>query len=293
MKMYSRGSDRLRFDPGRRFHHQQEKVFILAGIEQQTGVNLVAGQGVAQDKVLIAGGLFVLDLDLGGVLPGVFDLHFVAGAGQPGDGQAAGQLHVQAEGIGRRLAFMQIGVLNPLVGIRRALRRLRGIARPHHRGINELIDIVLGLEELHVVEFHLDFVARQDVGHVHLEDIGPLLLQERGGFARLFGRLVGFPGLLPLHDLGLDDPLADGHAHGVHRRPGGAREDVNGLQGLFAGVLIDLGDLDFRHQAGDLHVGPAALQRHDVFARFVADHHKIRGQGLIRRFAGFSQRPRA
>ena len=59
------GQDRLRLDLGRRLHHQQEKVFILAGIEQEPAVDLVAGQGVAQDKILIARGLFVLDLDLG------------------------------------------------------------------------------------------------------------------------------------------------------------------------------------------------------------------------------------
>jgi len=59
-------------------------------------------------------------------------------------------------------------------------------------------DIVLWLQEFHVREFHLDLIIRQDISHIHLKNVGPLLLQQRGGLTLFFGRFVCFPGLLPL-----------------------------------------------------------------------------------------------
>ena len=100
------------------------------------------------------------------------------------------------------------------------------------------------------------------------------------------GLLVGRARLLPLADLRLDHPVADGHAHGVHRGPRRHREDVDRLEHAVAVVAVDLRDVDLGDCRGDVDVHEGVLERQLIRARIVAEHEEVGRQGLVVPAAG-------
>ena len=55
IKRYSRGTTASAGHPGRRLQHHKKEILILVGIQEQARFNLVAAQGIAQDKIPVAG----------------------------------------------------------------------------------------------------------------------------------------------------------------------------------------------------------------------------------------------
>ncbi len=140
------------------------------------------------------------------------------------------------------------------------LRPVR-IARPDDGGVDELVDAARRERAAPCSAAPPDEVAGQDVGDVHLEDVGPLLLEERRGLALLLGLLVGALRLLAFGDLRLDHPLADGHAHAVDGGAGGGREDVDRLDRHLARVGVGLRHRHVGDHTGDLDARLGGLER--------------------------------
>lgn len=195
--------------------------------------------------------------------------------------QAGGQIHRDIEDVGRRLARVQVGIMRPGVfpgglGVRTAL----GVAGPHDSGINEFVNSRGGGQKLGVLQFHLHHVPRHDIGHVHLEHVGPLLLQKGGALPGLFGLLVGLTGLIAFLDIRHDGALADGHFHAVNGGLGGGGEDVNGFEGLGTLVFVNLGHMDVGDDPGDVDLGGGGLQGQAVHS-LLSLNDEIGRKGLI------------
>jgi len=73
---------------------------------------------------------------------------------------------------------MQIVVFDPMFGWRNVARFRVGIARPDNARVDKFIDLARRHKPFRVFEFHFDFITGHDVGHIHLKDIGALLLQQ-------------------------------------------------------------------------------------------------------------------
>ncbi len=185
---------------------------------------------------------------------------------------------------------MQIRILRPLLGRRDLRSRLIGVPGTHNGRVNEFVDAVGRNEKLRISELGLDLVSRHDVGHVHLKDVGPLLLQKRSPLPFLFCLFVGLTSLLPLLDLGLDGSLADGHSHAIDGGPGGCREDIDGFKGFPAFVLVDLPDNHVCNDTGNLDFYRRGLERHPIHGGVFRLHKKVRGKRPVRALRCLSRR---
>ncbi len=196
--------------------------------------------------------------DLVGVEAGgpVAHLDLVRRRGDLLKADAALDVNLDVEGVGLGRAGVEGGVGDPPLLVRIGAA---AVPRPHHGRVDEGVDRVLGHEELRVVELHLDPVLGHDVGDVHGEDVGPLLLEQRGALPLLSGRLVPLACGLSLLDLGLHGPPSDAHA--VDRGPRGGWEDVDRLDWNGAAVLEHLVNADPRDDACDLDLGRGLLER--------------------------------
>jgi hypothetical protein len=110
------------------------------------------------------------------------------------------------------------------------------------------------------VDAHADLLTGEDVGHGLGEEVGALLVEQRGRLALGAGALIGVAGLLARLDDAADDALAEDELHVIHRGLLRQREDVEGLERLGIGVLEDLGDGDAGEEAAHLGVHLGALE---------------------------------
>ena len=99
-------------------------------------------------------------------------------------------------------------------------------AGPTTVGKHELVVARLRHQQLGVAQLDLHVVAGQDVGDVHLEHVGQVLLEQRGGLAFLLRAVVLDARLLLLADAGGDQAVGQAHVHAVDRGPGRAGEHV-------------------------------------------------------------------
>ena len=167
------------------------------------------------------------------------------------------------------------------------------IARPDHRRIDEPVAAVGGQQQLGVAQLDLDLIARQDVGHAHLEHIGPPLIEQRSAAAGLLGGLVFDPRALLLANVGCEYALADAHRHAVHGGLGRTGEDVERFDRARALVAIDLGHAHIGHRAGHARLDAGGLQRQAVQRRVCAGDVEVRPLGRRRLgVAGLGWRPR-
>jgi hypothetical protein len=125
------------------------------------------------------------------------------------------------------------------------------ITRADDGGEDELVAPFGGRHQLGVAQLDQDVVARQDVGHVHLEHVGPLLLEQRAGLAFALGGLVLDARALLLLDLRVQHAAGQAHLHRMHRSAGRAGEDVARLDGALAFVAVALRDGHVGNHAGD------------------------------------------
>ena len=162
----------------------------------------------------------------------------------------------------------------------RALRAV--VARAHDGREDEAVFAVVRGQQLGVAQLDGDVVARQDVGDVHLEDVGPLLLQQYAGLAFLLRCLVLDAGLLLLADARDDQPLADAHVHRMHSGLRRAGEHVARFDRVLAFVAVVLRDRHVGDHAGDVHVDARGLQRQPIGAGIVARDGEVRALGRQR-----------
>ena len=212
--------------------HGQEEVLGVAPVEHHARLHVVAGKTIVEDEVAVVGRIVIgRERDVGALVVTAFALyaHFVRGGAHRLQWHRGLQGHAHVKARWRGLALWQVGLGGPtglgLAGLRAV------VAGAHHGGKHELVVARLRHQQLGVAQLDAYFIARQDVGHVHLEHIGQVLLQQRGGFAFCFGLLVGNAGLLLLTDFGGDDPVAQAHLHAVHRGARGTGENILGLDG--------------------------------------------------------------
>ena len=107
-----------------------------------------------------------------------------------------------------------------------------------------------------------------------------MLLQQRGGFAFLLGRVVLDLGLLLFADLGGDQAVGQAHVHPMHCRTCRAGEHVLGLDGALAFVLVGLHHGHVGNHAADLHIHLGGLERQLVHAGVVAFDEEIGALGF-------------
>ncbi|OQB94453.1 MAG: hypothetical protein BWX86_01453 [Verrucomicrobia bacterium ADurb.Bin122] len=274
-----------------RWRFEQEKEISLGSalrlIDQEAAGDGTAGEPIAQEEVAVGRALLV-----GGDARARFgrvekiDLHAVAGRIELQQRHAGGDVRFQREGGGCGLVGAQVGIGYPLFVGRGGAGGAVGVARADDGGEHPLVDAGGGHEQLAVCELHLDDVAGADVGDGHLEDIRALLFEQRGGFALGLGLLVGLFRLHALLHFGNDAALAERHGESVDGSAGGGREDVGGLDGRLATVLVGLHHADFGDGAGELggDLGRAEGKRPGVFRR--AFHEEIGREAAVGVFGG-------
>ena len=194
----------------------------------------------------------------------------------------AGRQHAcKVEFAAWRFALVRIRSLDEFVFRRSLAFALFGIPRSDHRRIDEFVHAVRGNEQLGVLELDDDGVARQDVGQLHREHVGPALFQQRRVLALALGRFECTRRLLAFLDPGDRAYIADGHRHAVDGRARGRREDVAGVNRPRAAVLVHLPDRHVRDHPGDGDVDSRVLQRQAVDGRVAAFDEKVRRQRLV------------
>ena len=259
--------------------HGQKEVLVTALVEHHAGLNAVTGQPVVQDEVAVVGGhsgVFQADYGRAAFFPVGADV--VGGGMHLLDAHGGVQRHVDVEGGRRHVTLTQHGLAHPggtrLTGLRAV------VARPHHGGKHKLVVATGGYQQLGVAQFDLHIVAGQDVGHVHLEDVGQMLFQQRSRLAFLPGGVVFDAGLLLLADFGGDQPVGQTHVHAMHGGSGGTRKYVFRLDDTLAFVPVVLCDRDVRDDAGDAHIDLGGLQRQLIDCRVVTLDEEIGALGL-------------
>jgi len=242
----------------------------------------ICAVSIFQDEIPIAAEFFrVIQLDMRQRRAFVADSRFVRRTRHFLHRQPGRQRDRHAECAGRGCAFRRIWVADPLRGNGRGGFRLIGIARTHDRRIHEFIHAVRRHKQFRVAHFDLDFIAGQNVRHVHLEHIRTLLLQQRRAFPDAPGFFVFLPRLCALFDLRDNRAVADGHFHAINRRARGRGKDVNRLDSAFARVRVNLRDLDIRNHARDADGNIGRFQRQTIRRRIVALNEKVGGQGFF------------
>ncbi len=174
-----------------------------------------------------------------------------------------------------------VGALHPGVHVR-GDRLAVGVPGTHHGGIDEFIGALRGHEQLAVMKLDADLVPRHHVPHVHAEDVGSFLFEERRALAGRDRLLELLLRLLPFADPGPDALLADLQRHAVHGSTGGSRKDVAGVDGPAPLVFINLGDHDVRDDPRDVDADLRLLERQPVDRRVAVLHEEIRRERSIR-----------
>ncbi len=280
--MYSRGGISIRLNGLRRFRHEQEEVLVPALIQQQSGGDLRASQPVAQDEVAVAGqSLRVGERDLRAQASRA-DIQLMRRGVELLDRHAGRQHAGQVELAARRFALVRVRSLDELVcRAQRLALALFGVARSDDRRVDEFVDAVGRHEQLGVLELDDDRVARQHVGQLHREHVGTTLFQQRRALALALGGFEFTCGLLAFPDRGHGAHIADGHRHPVDCRPRRRREDVAGVDGPRAAILVHLPDGHIRNHAGDRDVDARVLQRQPIDGGISAFDEEVRRQRLV------------
>ena len=192
------------------------------------------------------------------------------------NGQTRREIDRHAERVRGGLAFAQIGIFHPFFRRGRGLGGHVGITRANDRRIREIIHAIGRDKQFGVAHFHDDFVARHDVGDVHLKDVRPLLLKQRRAFAFLLGLFILLPRFFALLDFGDNRALADGHFHGIDGRSRRAGENVDRFKRRFPFIFIHLLDAHVGDDSGDIHLRGRGFERQRIHCRIVAFDEKVR-----------------
>ena len=138
--------------------------------------------------------------------------HLMAGAGDATDRYTGVKVNRQIEVVSR-FAF---GIRLRGVAVVLALRTVH-VARPDDGGVDEAVRPAGGHQYLRVLQFHLHRITRQDVGHVHLKNVRPVLFEQGGTLAFRLSLFVSFPRFGLALNVPHDAPVADDHRHAVDR----------------------------------------------------------------------------
>ena len=188
----------------------------------------------------------------------------------------------QVELAARRFVLMRVGSLDEPILRGRPVFALFGVPRSNDRRVDEFVHAVGRDEQLGVLELDDDGVARQDVGQLHREHVGAALFQQRGVLALALGRVEFTRCPLALLDRGHGAHVADGHRHPVDRRPRRRGEDVAGVDGPRAAILVHLPDGHICNHAGDRDIDARVLQRQPVDGGISTFDEEVWRQRLVR-----------
>lgn len=275
------GRNLRRSGAGRRLEVEEEKVFsVRIGVlmQQKTAGDLFVGELVAEHKIAIGMAGVSIEGDSGEVRTVVLNDRLVAGTGEGLQRQAGVEGEVERKTCGTGDAFRKVGIVNP--GFFSGAGA--GVAGTDNGGIDELIDAFAGFEFLTVVQDDVNFVAGQDVGDAHLEDVGPVLFQKGGGFVFGFCFFEGGFGCGFLLDFGFDEALADAHFNAVNRRAVGGGEGVEGFDGGGASVGVALFNGDVSNDPGESGLHLSGFEGEGFGAGIGAENLEGRREGLIR-----------
>ena len=103
---------------------------------------------------------------------------------------------------------------------------------------------LVGLQPLHVLHLDEGLFIRQEVADAGGEDVGTLLLQQRGAVPRRDGVVILSKRLFALLDDALDPPAVADHGEPAERRLGRQRKRIHRLDGLLLSVLVALPNCD-------------------------------------------------
>ena len=278
----------------RRLDHREEEVLIalaFPAVEHQARLDAVTGQAVVQDEVAVVRRLVGgFERNRGMRAAEAIDHHLVRRRGDLLHHERRVERHPQGEGRVRRDTLLQVRTADGPAVVGRSCRAV--VARAHHRREDERVLRVGRAQQLGVAQLHRHVVAGQDVGHVHLEDVGPALLEQRTRLALALGGLVLDARRFLFLDAGGEHPLAERHLHRVDGRLRRAREHIPRLDRPLAFVPVVLRHRDVGDHAGDLHVDRGRLERQPVGAGLAAVDGEIRALGLERfRVVGVGRRP--
>ena len=228
-----------------------------------------AGAVLEDEVAVVAGPAFVGERDLGLRRTLGPDLDLVRRRSDVVHRQRRRERHGQVERRVRDLAFGKVGGGREVLSVRgAALAPGHVVARADDGRKDEAVAPVGGQQQFGIAQFDQHLVAGQDVGDVHLEHVGTVLVEQRCGLAFLLRRLVLELGALLLADRGLQHAFAQPHRHRVHRGLGRAGEDVLRLDRALAFVAVALHHAHIGHRPDDARVDPRALQRQAVDAGY-------------------------
>ena len=104
---------------------------------------------------------------------------------------------------------------------RRSFSRSQGcIAGANNGRIDKFIGAIFRNKKLCVFQLDLNGIAGHDVGHLHTEYVGALLLEQGSVFAFFFSLLKSFSSFLLFLYLGFYHSVANGHFHSMYCGPG-------------------------------------------------------------------------
>ena len=276
----------------RRLDQREKKVLLVAAVQHQTRLDAVAGEAIAEDEIAVVrrtvGAGF--QRHTGMRAADAIDVDVVRRRDDLLDCERRVERELQVERHRRVDAVRVVRGVDPtLVGCR-ALRTV--VARPDHGRKHETVLRIVRRQELGVAQLDRHVVARHDVGDVHLEYVGPLLLEQRARLAFLLRRVVFDSRLLLLADSRGEEALAKAN---VHRVDGGlrrARKHVARFDRPLAFVAVVLRHGHVGDHAGDPHIDLGRLERQPVGAGVIAVDEEVRALGL-RRFRVIGMRRRA
>ena len=156
------------------------------------------------------------------------------------------------------------------------------VARRHHHGEAQPELAVIVTQGLLIAQLHRDRVTRADIGHRVGEDVGPVLLHQRG-VAAFAARLLVCPPRRPaLLDARLDDPVADAEPHLVDRGVLGQGKDVHPFEPGPGRIVKLLAQTDARHHTADayLHFGGEQRRRSET-ARIAGPEQQAAAADLV------------
>ena len=151
------GRDLGRVNPLWGLYHEEEEVFCVSFVQEQSSFYLATGQAIFQDKIAIATMFFrLVESDGSQGWPLVVDIDLVRRTSQLLDRQAGCHVRHYVKTIGRRFSLVKMWIFYPFFRIPGLVSQLVGIPGPHDGRINELIHGVGRNEQLGILELHLD-----------------------------------------------------------------------------------------------------------------------------------------
>ena len=173
-----------------------------------------------------------------------------------------------------------IAVGHPL-SIPRRRHRIAAVPRADHGRVHQFVHTLVRHQQFAVLQRQLHFIARHDIGDIHHEHIGALLVEQGSVLTFLLRCFEDLFRLFLLFNFRPDGARADLHDQALHCRAGRAREHIARIDRPLARVAIALCHRHSRDGSIDDDVGFAEFQRQPVGGRITIWNPQIRCKAAI------------